>query len=204
MNPRTFQRLYEAFFWLHSCFAGLSAWIRVGEHTPWYFLVIESRMNDLFGIPNTDMVVGNMAIWPPTTLLALLIWLLLWRFGKSRVMQSVLLKRTGYVVILTCTVFHVFFRVDSIWTDWFYGIVVLGVGSGVGCLLVLRTLEGRIGPLTGIVSFGVLYVFWWVALPKDPWWPGYDGPAGPVLGFCAMASWSLYVASMRSVKEEQI
>ena len=161
-------------------------------------------MNDLFGIPNTDMVVGNMAIWPPTTLLALLIWLLLWRFGKSRVMQSVLLKRTGYVVILTCTVFHVFFRVDSIWTDWFYGIVVLGVGSGVGCLLVLRILEGRIGPLTGIVSFGVLYVFWWVALPKDPWWPGYDGPAGPVLGFCAMASWSLYVASKRSVKEEQV
>ena len=165
-------------------------------------MVVEARMNDLFGIANTDMVGGSMAIWPPAALMALLIWFALWRFGKSRVMQSVLLRLTGYVVILTCTIFHIFFRVDSIWTDWFYGIVALGVGSGLGCLLVLRMLEGRVGPLVGIAAFGVLYAFWWAALPKDPWWPGYDGPAGPVLGFCAMASWSLYVASKRSVKEE--
>ena len=170
----------EALSALHLTFASVSTTfhLRFGSLAP--FIGMERGLNAFIGLPYSDFTRGYFAIWIPTVVLALLVWVGLRRSG-------ILVSR--YALALTiATPLIVWILIGR--NPWHYGITLPVIE--LLAVVVSRIVLNRCGvkSLLKSVQFSCILLhfgFWYFLTESDPSFPGYDGPFGPILGACAAA-----------------
>lgn len=186
--------VFEFFLALHLSFAIAHTLYRVGmdkERVSTVLHRIEKGMNGFLGIPTSDYYHGYFMMWVPSICAVPILWMTLRTLYRIPAVQPLWLRLTGFVVVLIPSVVHVFVGPDLIsYRPWATEIVILC--STLGCFLVVLFSRLNAPLKVSVPSFALLFGLWWL-ISGYYYWPTYDGPTGPFLGFCSAVAWVVYV-----------
>ena len=194
------RHLWEALFSLHLAFAGMSMACIASIAVAAPFSRMECRINAFLHIRQTDFIRGYFATWVPSALAAVLIWVLLRTFARTRFIKEFLRSSAGAVTIFAPPAFWVFFYEQSFWpVGWPSRGAPFELAIALACTLLFLSGKWKAPPWVSFLLLTVHYVFWYFAGSSNPSYPNYAGPFGPTLGFCAAVVWGLYVSRLRDV-----
>src|SRR5258708_6231725 len=100
------RRFWEVFFSLHLAFTGMSVALFT-SNIAGLLGRMESRINNVLHIRQTDFIRGYFGIWIPTVIVAFLIWVLLRVFHRGRFTQEFLRALAGLITIFAPPTFWV-------------------------------------------------------------------------------------------------
>jgi len=170
----------------------------LSDATSAFFSRLECRIKIFLHMRQTDLVVGHLACWIPTVLVALLTWAVLRKTARSRFTGAFVRRAAGIITISTPLIVQMCSYGTTHWVEWWRPCALLAEML-IALALIWRFQSGRWKPLPllGLLLLAVHFAFWWfvpdrvvsVMLP-----PGYSGPAGPMLGFCCAVAWCRYVS----------
>jgi hypothetical protein len=164
------------------------------------FAHLEVRINHLLHIRQTDFIRGHFQFWIPALGLALFFLLLLRRFWRAELTNDLLRWVAGGAA---------FFLLPAVWicSDPHRGRLFMPPYEGPFELAVVITVfvlvlyrNWSVPVWASLTGAAMHYAFWyWLfnGLHVPNWSaPGYLGPAGPILAFCASVAWATYRRSI--------
>ncbi len=166
-----------------------------GVYRPFAHLEIE--VNHFLHIRQTDFIRGHFAFWIPALALALCLDVLLRSYSSAQISQTLLKTFGGVVAFLVFPAAWIYAEGGGSW-------LLIGEVTVI-FLLFLWILLGRSSMLVRIGFAAVIghfvFWFWFLSSSRGPNWdkPGYFGPAGPIMAFCAGLAWVAYVNSIAPV-----
>jgi hypothetical protein len=160
-----------------------------------FFCRLECRIKLFLHMRQTDLVVGHLASWIPTALVALLIWVLLLNTAPSRFTAAFVRRAAGIITISTPLIVEMCSYEATYGMEWWRRGALMAEML-VALALIWRFQSGRWKPhpVPGLLLLAVHFAFWWFVAVIDHTCPGYSGPAGPILGFCGAVEWCRYVS----------
>lgn len=196
--------LLEVLFSANTGLAAISMLFCVSLSASLPFLRLEVYLNHLLGIRQADYIRGYFTNWIPSLILAACIWSLLLFLTRLRFAQGVLRSLAGITILLSPTAIWTCGYERNRWSlQWPYKAVW---GEAIlATILFFLFLRGpwKTSRAIGVCGFLGHCIFWcWFASDGFRWpleWgvPGYAGPFGLLLGFCALLIWGLYASGPR-------
>ena len=161
-----------------------------------FFSRTESRIKIFLHMRQTDLVVGHLASWIPTALGALMIWVLLRKTAPSNLTTAFVRWAAGIIMVSTPLIVEASLYKTTYWMEWWRRGALVSEML-VALVLIWRFQSGRWKPhaLPGLLLLSVHFAFWWFVPEMDPTVPGYEGPAGPILGFFGAVAWCRYIST---------
>jgi len=200
VNRGGIRYLCEALFSLHLAFAGMSMILMATTGTLAQLGRMERGINDLLHIPNTHLLRGYFAVWIPSVCVAALLWILLRALAHKPFAQRVLPSAMGIIILSAPAAFRLcFFHHDSWPVDWWPW---AGLAETAICAVLLISREWKWPLWAAWVLLIAHYGTWYFFVPGSQFYsPGYNGPAGPILGLCSALAWSVYFKRLNEFRK---
>jgi hypothetical protein len=195
----------EVLFSINTGFALMSMLFCASSSAPLPFIHLEVYLNHLLGIRQTDYIRGYFTIWIPSLVLAACIWSLLRVLIRLRLTQSFLRSVAGMMILLGPTAIWTCGYDRNGWSlQWPYKTIWGEAALATICYFLF--LKGPLATSRRIGALAFLgHCIFWYCFTSDGFhplnWaiPGYGGPVGMVLGFCALLIWGLYIYGSRGI-----
>lgn len=165
-------------------------------------LNIETILNGWMGIRQSDMSHGYFMFWIPVAVVSLIsLTLLRSRRNRESKLRFLLLPGTGIVILSLAPLVSLFRFLPELYWPHYEAWLEVGVLLFCAALLAFKKLRrGMEYPVVTIPVLGAIYLLWYLfpGIPGIGWTtPGYDGPAGPILGFLTTATWTICYAKQQ-------
>jgi len=201
---RKVRYLWEALFSLHLASLGVAT---VSEASFAVFAALsrmEAGTKILLHVRQTDYVSGYIALWLPSVLVGLLIWIVLRISGRTRITQKFLGSLAGIITIVGPFALWVPNCEEASWpVGWIYGGAPFETTAALVCALRFLSGRWRVPSWAGLLLLASHYAFWYFARFAPNANPsGFCDPGAFVtpLGFCAATAWGIYVRRLREVE----
>ena len=161
------------------------------------FSRMESSLNVLLGIRQTDYIRGYFALLVPSLILGSVLWAVLRFFGQARLSQEILRSVAGLVALFALPAFWIYAFQRYGWPfGWPYrGAPFELIAAFIGALL-LMTRRQQFPPWIALLFLSGHYIFLWLFIGGNAAMPNYAGPIAPVLSFCSAVLWTVYIAQL--------
>jgi hypothetical protein len=198
--------LVEILFSVNTGFAGMSILFSTSLSASLPFVHLEVYLNRLLGIRQTDFIRGYFTIWIPSVVVAVCVWSLLRFLIRLGVTQRLLLSVAGIMILLSPAAYWTCVYERNGWSlQWPYKTIWGEATLATVCFFVFLKGPWRAWRRIGVLAFLGHCIFWyWFTINgfrslrwADWEMPGYGGPFGMVLGFCALMIWCFYVYESR-------
>jgi hypothetical protein len=192
-QPREANRsryFHEIFFSLNVAFASMTVVLASFPHLTYIFSRMESSINLLSGIRQTDYIRGYFAIFIPSLILALAIWAVLRLSWRTRPMTEILRSVAGVVALFALPAFWFYTFQYYGWPfGWPYRGAPFELGLALVCTLLFISGKWSIRWWLAVLLLAGHYTFFWVRIGGNYSMPNYAGPIAPILSFASAAAW---------------
>jgi hypothetical protein len=195
--------LLEASFSINIGYAGISMVFCAIPSASIPFAHLEVYLNQLLHIRQTDLIRGYFEVWIPSLLSALCIFSL-FRLARRLSLTKEILRSAAGVAILLCpaVIWTCAYERNGWSLQWPYKMVLGEPTLALTCLWAFLKAPWAAARWVGISAFLAHSLFWYWFTSGGfhalEWGiPGYGGPAGLILGFCAALVWGLYIRELR-------
>lgn len=186
--------LHEALFSLNVAFASMTLALATSPHETRLFNGMESSINRLLRIRQTDYIRGYFAVLIPSVILALVIWAVLRLSWRTRTTRMILRSVAGVVALFALPAFW-FYTFQ--YYGWPFGWPYRGAPFELSLVLVfVLLLLSRKWPLRWwlvVLFLAGHYTFLWIRIGGNYSMPNYAGPIAPILSYSSAVAWMFYL-----------
>jgi hypothetical protein len=185
---------HEALFAFNVAFLTMTVAFEKSARLAAVFSRMESSLNVLLGIRQTDYIRGYFAILIPSLILGSVLWAVLRFFEDSRLSHEVLRSVAGLVALFALPAFWIYAFQRYGWPfGWPYRGAPLELIAAVVCALLLMSRRWHFPWWFAFVLLAGHYIFFWLCVGGNYAMPNYAGPIAPILSFCSGLAWALYI-----------
>jgi hypothetical protein len=157
------------------------------------FIRVEVSSNALLGIRQTDLIRGYFAIWIPSILIAMGVWLLLRGFSRTKVVSILLFQSAGFVSLCGTAIFWYYLNLKFGWVfDARFWAGFLELPVALVCVGLFLNRRFRLPWFYGVLLLAAHFAFWFWILGNVTL-ASYIGPMGPIVGLCSSVAWAACV-----------
>lgn len=166
------------------------------------FIHLEYKINNYFGIRNTDLVSGYLTYLISSAVLALCIGISLQLSSRTTSTKWILRSGSGVLLLFSPPVFWFsYYQVVGWPFRWPYrGAPVELAVSGL-CVTLYLLKKWPVPGWISVILIAAHYNFWYWTQTSNPEKADYAGPIAPLLGFCGAIAWGVYVTRLRSANQ---
>jgi hypothetical protein len=175
--------------------------------TGWAFLRLEREINIFLQIRQTDFIRGYLALWAPSTMAGLVIWLIL-RISAGTPFTHLIIRSVAGIVTMAGP--FAFWLGASFWAyangraswpvGWVHGLAPFEMAAALAWTALFLSGNWKAPFWAGALVIAAHFVFWYFA-HFNPYEAGRDllSPAafGFPLGLCAALSWAMHFSRVR-------
>ena len=181
---------HEILFSLNISFFVLTLLFAADSTVSSFFSRLESSINVMLGIRQTDFVRGYVAILVPVLGGALLLWGVLRLASQTAIAREILRVWAGLVALFAVPAFWALAVRDR---GFPYQGVPVELAAILICTIAFLKDKLRIPLSIGFLLLAAHYAFYWFVVGGQLHAPNYAGPIAPVMSLCSAVLWVLYV-----------
>lgn len=190
----SFQYLHEALFAFNVGFFAMTVAFANCAQLAAVFSRMESSLNMLLGIRQTDYIRGYFAISIPSLILGCLLWAALRFSGQTRFSEEILRSVAGLFALFAVPAFWIYQFQSYGWPfGWPYRGAPFELAAAVLCAILLKRGRWRFPWWFAFPLLAGHYIFFWLWVGGNYAMPNYAGPIAPILSFCSGVAWACYI-----------
>ncbi len=191
---RALRYFHEALFSFNVAFFTTTIVLEHSAYLSGGFSRMESSLNVLLGIRQTDYVRGYFTILIPSMILGSLLWAVLRLLQHTRMSHEILRSVAGLVALFAIPVFWIYAFQRYGWPfGWPYRGAPFELLAVFICASLLLSRRWQFPMWSALLLLSGHYIFLWWLIGWNPAMPNYSGPIAPILSFCSAVVWAVYI-----------
>jgi hypothetical protein len=185
---------HEALFSFNVAFVTMTIVLEHSTYLAAGFSQMESSLNGLLGIRQTDYIRGYFAILIPSMLLGSVLWAVLRASERRRLSQQILRSAAGFFALFALPAFWIYAFQRYGWPfGWPYRGGPFELIAVLFCAFLFKSGRWRLPWWSVSVLLAGHYIFLWLCIGGNYAMPNYAGPIAPILSLCSGLAWALYI-----------
>jgi hypothetical protein len=158
------------------------------------FIHLEVSINHFVGVRQTDVIRGYLTYLIASTMLALCIGTSLHISSSTQTTKWVLCSGSGLILLLSPAIFwFCYYQVGGWPFGWPYRWSPVELAAAVSCMTLYLLGKWSVPGWINTLLLAAHYNFWYWTQASNPEKANYAGPIAPIVGFCSVLAWGVYV-----------